>query len=151
MLFVILLFFLSASCSRRNSAFLLEQNLSCKGKYRSSKLTYPTKNHLTGLELELDKNISGLYCYINVFSRSVPPFKEDSQKSLVTIKKSKKIINFIVYRMEGGQRLQFSSEQSKILMDFLQEEKEFIILLQGYEEKINPQKFKEFFKALYRA
>jgi hypothetical protein len=143
-----LLFLSLFSCSSEKSRWKIQEAISQKPAYHSSKICYSTKNFRTGLELEVSQGLGGLRLHINVFSGKIPRFFNDPKRALLTIVDDHGKRNFLVHRFEGGQKLLFDQEQSKYLLSSLENSKEISILLEGYEERIDTIGFSELFSKI---
>ena len=78
----------------------------------STRLTDPV-NHL---QVEIIEHDNEHYAYINVHSFSIPCYNEDPKKAQLILITPEKELNFIVSRLEGGQRLRIPPE---IVPEFL--------------------------------
>ncbi len=143
----LLLFFFS-SCSATNERWVLQSSQSSLPSCRRfSRIYMPPEDQYFGLEIELvlspkdhDHNL-----FINVFSRKIPPHKNQDKRAVVTIEIEGKTNTCLADRLEGGQRLRVPEDCAQQIITAFLTNKTILIKLQGYQRSIKPLNFPSLF------
>jgi len=110
-------------------------------EFRSTKLTYFSRDPIHGIDLEFLKIGNRLNAYLNVHSVPVPLRQKDQKNVPLKLDINGEIIDCESYRLEGGQRFLLSQETLKILIDSLQHQKKITLILPGYRSTIQAEDF----------
>jgi len=144
-----LFFFFLASCSKaKELRWYYESDTNVSSSYRSARLYYPTDIPFDGLEIEILKGKDDRVIYFNVLQRLIPPYNSDTSKAIVTIQDGSEQQNFIVQRLQGGQRLKLSLEAANLLTEKLLKGEDIHIFLDSYEAKISSEHFSKLYRKL---
>ena len=142
-----LLFIFLFGCSRP-SHWTSDQMDSSEKKFRSTKLSYLSKDSLHEIDLEFLNIEDRLKVYLNVHSVPVPPDQDDPKSALLKLNINGEMIRCQTYRFEGGQRFLLSDEVAKIVIQSLQNNKEITFILPGYRATIKAEDFSSKFDQL---
>ncbi|MBS0604437.1 MAG: hypothetical protein JSS60_05285 [Verrucomicrobia bacterium] len=135
------------SCSKQ-SHWAFDQVHSDKKEFRSTKLTYYSRDPVSGLDLELLRTEEHLNAYLNIHSIPIAPYKGDPKKALVTLEINGEKIQSIAYRLGGGQRFLLSEEIAETVIEALHNHQEVSIALIGYRTLFQPEDFSAKFQKL---
>lgn len=135
---------LLAACSTK-SDWSYQKMPASRESFASRKLTYTGKNRFHGLELELLHLKDKIYGYINIFSQKVPSHEGLAS---IAIKIDEKTHEELVPLLKGEQRLLLSDKIIDLITGALLSGKSVKILLEGYEDELEPQDFHTQFRKL---
>lgn len=116
----------------------------------SNKLSYFSKDHLHGIDIEFLKIGERLNIYLNTHSTPVPAHNDSPKKAIVKIKTLDGVYSFETYRFEGGQKFLLPEEASQMLISALQSQDTPTVILPGYRSIIEVEDFSEKFDRLDR-
>lgn len=140
-----LLFF---SCYRKDSWELLSLS-STKAPQSCAKLLYPATSYLHDMEVEFVKVDDEIFSYISIFSGIIPPSGEEESKAKITLSSFLGKKEFLVNRLEGGQKLKIPQEALEEFIMIFAKSPEITVQIQGsYKQVIDTKKFPLYFSKL---
>lgn len=143
------LFLFLFSCGRKELWQYREVVEGC-AQFNSANLTYCPSNLFTGIEVQFLKGEFGTLCFLNVFSRAIPPFAQDPKSALVIIEIDDQQYPFKAIRMESAQRVLLPDEAASMLISALHNSCMVTIYLESYMAQISSQKFPHYFEKLQK-
>jgi hypothetical protein len=146
-IFSLLLPLLLLSCSKQ-SHWAFDQVHSDKKEFRSTKLTYCSRDPIYGIDLEFLNTEEHLRAYFNIHSIPIPPHKGDPKTTLLTMEIKGETLQWTAYRLAGGQRFLLPEEATAALISALKNRNEVLVTLTGYRTLFRPEDFASQFEKL---
>jgi len=146
---LVALFFFLSGCSNECPSWRNEniQSSSCPS-YSIKKVYFPTKNNLSGLELEIADSLTGLRMYLNSFSTILPAEEDDAHQTNVTYIVADQRYQAAAYRMEGGQRLLLPNDATEQILDALWDQQTVEFQVGRYKAVVDPDGFREAYSVI---
>ncbi len=139
--------FLLLSCSKQ-SHWAFDQVHSDKKEFRSTKLTYYSRDPVHGIDLEFLNTEKHLNVYLNIHSIPIAPYKGDPKTALLSVDIEGETIRCSAYRLAGGQRFLIPDDVAQALIEALKNSKEVSVSLVGYSTVFKPEDFSSKFEKL---
>ena len=117
-------------------------------RYDLAKLTYPADTIHRGIEIELIRQHEGIEGYVNVHTFEVPPFQDELRSAKISFFSDNLEYNFIVDRLQGGQRLHLSEAALSTLLSLFEEHSEVTIEMAHYSQAFNGAAFTRHYQKL---
>lgn len=118
--------------------------------YDMTKLTYPSSNPTSGIELELTRTGKEVHAYINVQHYELPPYQQDLHATTLTISTNCGNRSFVIPLLQGGQRAHLTDECLEYLLQNL-ELKPTVTLSSGhFTQELESSNFERHYNALLR-
>lgn len=119
-------------------------------QYDMAKLTYPSSNETSGMELEITRYGREVHAYINVHHYELPSYENDLHATTLTIRSDCGSRAFVIPLLEGGQRARLTDACLEYLLQNL-ELKPIVTLISGhFSEEIKASNFERHYDALLR-
>jgi hypothetical protein len=116
--------------------------------FDSSKISYYSADPVRGINLEILKTKDNLHFYLDVSSRSIPPYKNNLKEAIVEIEVEGQKYIFIASRHSGGQRVLLPTQAQELIVSSLQGDKSVQIALSGYKTTLLSDGFAERYEKL---
>ncbi len=120
-------------------------------EFNSSRLSYPIRDKVNGIGVEMVYVKNNLRTYLEVHSQTIPPYKNNPKEALVRIKTDEKTIHGIAHRHEGGQRATLPADLQDILVDNLLKGSTVTLELIGYTTTLDPRDFALVYQEMQKA
>lgn len=140
-------FLLFLSCTKQNH-WAFDQVHSDRKEFRSTKLTYYSRDPVHGIDLEFLNTEEHLNLYLNIHSIPVAAPKADTNNTPLRIDIQGETLRCSAYRLAGGQRFLVPDEVAQTVIKALQDRKEVSISLIGYRSVFKPEGFASQFEKL---
>lgn len=115
---------------------------------KSSRLSYPIKDIVNGIGIEMICVQGVINTYLEVHSQTIPPYQGNPKEALVIMKIDGKTYQGIAARHEGGQRVSLPPQLHTLMIEGLQLRQPVTILLEGYFTTLEPKEFSEQYREL---
>ena len=117
--------------------------------YDSARLLYQDPESGSHLRLEFLRIGTGVDLFLNLTQYTISPSPLDPSSTLVPLKIGEAPpIEERAHLLEGRMRLRFEPETASLITRALQEGKRVGILIDGFEETIEPERFGQFYEKL---
>ena len=120
-------------------------------EFDSAKISYPVRDKVNGVAVEMIYAKEGLRTYLEVHSQMIPPYQSDLKKALVKIKTSGKTLQGVAHRHQGGQRASLPHDLQQAIVDSLLGGHPVTIELIGYSTTLQPHDFALSYSELRKA
>ena len=140
---------LATSCNKDNR-WAFDQIHSEQEESRSTKLSHLASDPVNGIDLEFIQTQGRIKTFLNVHSTPIPPCPHQLKAALVTFIVEGESFESEGYRMEGGQRILLSENDSERLLEALKKKQKVEISLKGYHTTIHGNGFSEQFEKLQK-
>jgi hypothetical protein len=134
-----------------SSEWLVSHQKGSQKEFNSSRLSYPIRDKVNGIGVEMVYVKNSLRTYLEVHSQTIPPYKNNSKEALVRIKTAEKTIHGIAHRHEGGQRATLPSHLQEIVVDNLIKGSKVTLELIGYSTTLEPRDFALAYQEMQKA
>lgn len=114
----------------------------CK-EHCSNKLSYLSKDRISGVDLEIIYIGNNMKAYVNLYPHIIK--KQSTMVELITKESTEQ---FTAYCLKGGQKILLPQEALCFFLDALENNQEVKIAIGGYYSLVEPLGFKENFKKL---
>lgn len=119
-------------------------------RYDMAKLSYPSSNPSSGIELELTRIGKEVHGYINVHHYELPSYQQDLHTTTLTISTNCATRTFVIPLLQGGQRARLTDECLEYLLQNL-ELKPTVTLSSGhFTQELESSNFERHYNALLR-
>jgi hypothetical protein len=140
-----LFFLVLLSACTSQGHWISNQIHSDKREFCSTKLSYPSRDPINGIDLEFLKIGENLNVYLNVHSIPVLAHQDNQKSVLLKLDIDGEILRCQVYRLEGGQRFLLPEEIVATLIKSLHNHKDVTFILPGYRSTVKAENFAEKF------
>jgi hypothetical protein len=120
-------------------------------QFDSARLSYPTRDRVSGVAVEMIYARNKLRTYLEVHSQTIPPHLGNPKEAAVKLKTPHETICGIAHRHQGGQRLTLPAHLQEILIHHLMEGSAVTIQLAGYSTTLDPQDFALSYRKVQKA
>lgn len=110
-------------------------------EFDSSRLSYPLRDKVNGIGVEMVFAKNNLRTYLEVHSQTIPPYRNNPKEALVKITAGKKTVHGIVHRHQGGQRASLPQDLQELIVNHLLEGSQVKLELIGYSTTLQPSDF----------
>lgn len=145
-IFVLFLFLLS--CSQPQFWRLSYVASDCP-EFNSTLLASTACNRFSSIEVQFLKGEFGLVCYLNVFTRQIPPLAEDPKQAIAVIEIDKELYPFKSVRMQGNQRVLLPPEAAQLLLQSIHENRQILVHLDGFVSKLEQGNFAKLYPKFF--
>lgn len=143
--FIFFLILLLSACSN-STLWKFDSIVNGEPTFDSAKLVYcnPRESPMT---LEFIRIGSEIEAFVNLTKYK---FTNSSYEktTMIQLKIDEHIIEEEIPRLQGNMRLRLPPQLTQWLLCVLQEDKEVVILIDGFEQQVHPEYFKKYFKQL---
>ncbi len=138
----IFLFILLSSCHHASTNWQIDRMTAGTAEHNSTRLSYKTRDKVSGIDLEFLKTKLSLHAYLNVHSVPIP----ENAKGFLIIDGACRPLEAHVRK--GGQRILLSDSTCDLLIQSLLAGKSVEIRLSSYHTTFSPNGFKSQFETM---
>lgn len=151
-IYALCILFLSACTSNSCREWTMDCNITPKPEFNSGRLNLSPHHASSSLALELYRNASGIWLYLNVLSLKIPPSETDEQVIDIEIifADEEQAETFTVFLLDGEQRLLFPTETTQKIIEKLLDEENFTIRVGKASLEVISTKFNELYGELLK-